>query len=335
MMTDRNNIRKIAVFRALQLGDMLCAVPALRSIRKSFPQARISLIGLRWSGQLVARYPELVDDHLWFPGYPGLPEQVPDLLALVSFLDAVRREQFDLVIQLHGSGTVVNPLVSSFKAKQIAGFHQEDHYKPSATFTTYPKQGHEIHRLLGLASFLGMEDAMNDELYFPLYDEDEEQLVQSGFALDAGSYICIHAGARDAARQWPARYFAMIADACVERGYDVVLTGTAEERTIISKVSSLMSSEPIDASGRTTLGSLGMLIQRSAAVISNCTGVAHMAAALKKRSLVIGLGDEPERWAPLDARLHTHLDCRISAHRHKVMDALGRMLGDINYGMTG
>lgn len=75
----------IVIFRALKLGDLLCTVPAFRALRKAFPQARISLLGLPWSASFAERYYCYIDDFIHFPGYPGLPEQPVHIEAINSF----------------------------------------------------------------------------------------------------------------------------------------------------------------------------------------------------------------------------------------------------------
>src|SRR4051794_33736910 len=142
---------RIAVFRALQLGDMLCAVPALRALRGLYQHAHITLIGLPWARAFQRRYQRYLDDFIDFPGYPGLPERSPDLAAIPSFLLEVQRRSLDLAIQLHGSGQVTNPLIAMFGARHTTGFFLPGHWCPEpASFCPYPDREHEIRRNLRL-----------------------------------------------------------------------------------------------------------------------------------------------------------------------------------------
>ncbi len=298
--------RSIVVFRALQLGDLLCAVPAFRALRFAFPDSPITLVGLPWAHALVARYMHYLDDFIAFPGVPQLPEQAADVATLPGFFADVRARRFDLAIQLHGSGVRTNSIVERFGAAKTVGFRPEGApFEASGDFFPYPRSGHEIHRLLELLAFLGIP-GQGEEMELPLFDDDYQELYRltASDGLEPGRYVCLHPGSRENSKRWPARHFAQIGDALHEAGYRVVITGSGSERALATSISRAMRYPSTNYAAPISIGALGALLNHARLLVTNDTGISHVAAALRLPSVVIFTTTDSGRWAPLDHKLH-------------------------------
>lgn len=312
---------RIAVLRVLQLGDMLCAIPALRALRRGAPRAHITLIGMPWANILAERFHRYIDDFMSFPGYPGFPEQEPDIAALPRFLSEAQDRRFDLAIQMHGSGPLANPLTVMLGAARCAGYFVAGQYCPDAQlFLPWRESEPEVLRWIRLVTALGAA-ADGLHLEFPLSGADFRRLQQCRESLPAArTYACIHPGARLSSRRWPTARFAYVADGLAEEGLQIVLTGTAEEAALTAEVAHHMHASAWDLAGRTDLGSLAALVAGARLVISNDTGISHIAAAMKTPSVVVSCGSDPERWAPGDALRHRVIfepvSCRPCMHVH-------------------
>jgi ADP-heptose:LPS heptosyltransferase len=313
-------IERVVVFRALMLGDLLCAVPALRALRRGLPGASLTLVGLPWAAALAERL-TCIDHFIEFPGHPGLPEKPCDVRALPVFLAKVQSQRFDLALQMHGSGPVVNPLVATFGARHSAGFYNEHAWRPdedAAWYAPWPERGHEIERMLALTDWLGMPRDGN-HLEFPLQPADREAIgaIWPGARMP-GSYVVIHAGAQLPSRRWPVERFAEVGNRLAEQGATIVLTGTPQEAGIVTALSAAIRYPTVNLLGRTSLWTLGALIERAALLVCNDTGVSHVAAALGTPSVVVSCGSDVLRWAPLDAQRHQVLwqpmACRPCSH---------------------
>jgi ADP-heptose:LPS heptosyltransferase len=297
--------RTIAIFRALHLGDLLCSVPAFRALRAAFPEATIALIGLPWAQAFVERFSHYLDEFIEFPGYPGLPEQEPEYSRLAEFLAAMRTRRFDCLIQMQGDGSYVNDLIRLCGAARTWGFTQ-----PAAAGAVldesipYPADCSEIHRHLRLLEHMGVPQ-QGDHLEFPLTAQDQSDfdgLPQAAW-LAPDRFACIHPGGRGLSRRWEIEKFVHVACGLADQGLRIAISGVQEERPLAEE---LLRAVPtaINLAGRTTLGSLGILLSRARVLIANDTGVSHVAAALRTPSVILSVGSDPIRWNPLDRARH-------------------------------
>lgn len=312
-----SQIRKIAVLRALFLGDLLCAIPALRLLRSYFPTAEITLIGLPWAEEMVRRLPYL-DSFAGFPGYAGLPEVHFNPEETSSFLNEARLMGYDLAIQMHGNGSITNGFVAELGARITLGYRSHDEDRRLTISIPYDEEEHEIVRWLQLVERAGGQKESNllskANTEFPITDREQEEATRllSGMAGGNGPLIGLHAGAKISSRRWPQERFAELGDALIEQfNAHIVLTGIDEEREITAAVRQIMRYPVLDLTGKTDLGTFASVIAQLDLLVTNDTGASHLAAVAGIPSVVIFGPSRPEHWAPLDRRRHRIVDALI------------------------
>jgi ADP-heptose:LPS heptosyltransferase len=297
---------KIAIFRALYLGDMLLCVPALRAIRRRFPHAEITLIGLPWAHTFAQRFSAYIDRFVEFAGYPGIKEIPVAQETLQRFLAGQQAYGYDLVLQMHGSGQISDQFALALHGQKTIGYYEQVQPDGLTCGLPYPKDEPEVLRNLGLTRLLGCDD-LAPALEFPLFKEDRVEAARLLFKLPRADrpWIGIHTGSRSPARRWSSDYFAQLADALAQRFHaQIILTGSYDEKSTVRDVMMHMRTQPLDLAGQTSLGGLAALISELDLFISNDTGPAHVANAVDTPSVSIFGPADPNRWASLDQAKH-------------------------------
>jgi ADP-heptose:LPS heptosyltransferase len=308
---------RIAVLRALPgIGDLLCAVPALRAVRAAHPDSEITLIGLPSAQWYVDRFPVYVDELLALTAWPGLPETPGPAADACAFLENARRRRFDLALQLHGDGTVTNELIRRLGAGRVVGMVRAGTRSPDAgCFVAIAKDAHEVERLLAAVRTAGIPTPSHS-LEWPEWQSD---ISEARAALPLGEHpsVVIHPGSSLPSRRWAAEGFAAVGDQLAARGWRVVLTGVDAERAAADAVAGAMEWPVVDLVGRVSIGAAAAVVRRATVVITNDTGMSHLAAAVGTSSIVVFTVTDPRRWKPLGDRhravLAGDLECTVRA----------------------
>lgn len=291
-------VRKVVLLRASRIGDFICATPAFRALRMALPGAEVTMITLPMLRDLVLRSPHL-DRFVAFPGFPGIAEQFFDAERTVDFFQEMQAEQFDLAIQMQGSGVNSNPFVLLLGARATAGFiRRSDTPGRLDAVLPMPENCHEVLRVLALTTFLGAPPH-GEETEFPLETKDSilAEMMLAGAELPL---IGVHMGARDLTRRWAFEHFEAVAVQLQHRyGGTLVLLGEAEDWPVGEKLAENLRLPYRNLAGKTSLAQLGAVIQRLALLVTNDTGPAHIAYALRTPTVTVFGSGDPKKYAPL------------------------------------
>jgi ADP-heptose:LPS heptosyltransferase len=294
------DVGRIAIFQALNLGDLLCATPAVRALRRRYPTAEMTWIGRPAMRPLVERL-AAIDRFQPFPGFAGIAESPQDSEPPDSW------QPLDLALQLHGSGEVSNGFVALLGARHSVGYGPRGDDRLSIVLP-WVEEEPEPRRWLRLAAAAG---ARGDDwsLEMPITEVERAKALSLLRYSARGRLIGLHVGASQPARRWPAARFAALGDLLAGRhSATIVLTGSRDDRPLTSAVRHLMRYAPLDLAGETSLTEFGAVVSSLDLLVSNDTGASHVAAATGTPSVVLFGPTRPERWAPLDRVKHRVVD---------------------------
>jgi len=271
---------RVAVLRALGLGDLLTIVPALRALARAFPEHRRQLLAPGWLAPLL---PLIVED-----GEPCIHE-----LAEVDGLGAGLRTLTgapELGVNLHGRGPQSHRLLLESAPRRLLAFRNED-VPESAGMPVWEPDEHEARRWCRLLREAGV-DADASELEIRPPESGELPVWCRGATM-------LHPGAASAARRWPPERWAAVARAELGAGRDVILTGSRSEVGLARAIAAGAGIDPRhQLAGRTDLGNLTALAAGAGTVVSGDTGVAHLATALGIPSVLLFGPTSPRQWGP-------------------------------------
>jgi ADP-heptose:LPS heptosyltransferase len=270
---------RVVVLRALGLGDLLTAVPALRGLRRTYPRHRIELATPRALEPLAVQ--------------TGAVDMVVDTVGLQPLAGAVAGA--DVAVNLHGCGPQSHRRLLERAPRRLLAFAHRD-VPESAAGPAWRDEEHEVARWCRLLSESGIAA------------DPADLRLRRPTALRDPTLTVIHPGAASGARRWPPDRWARVAAAEWRRGHRVVLTGSTGERrlcTAIARAAGL----PADAvaAGQTGPSELLRLVAGAGRVACADTGVAHVATAVGTPSVVLFGPTPPALWGPPPVPRHVTL----------------------------
>ena len=322
-------VRRILVVRFSAIGDIILTLPVVDALHTRFPEAEIEYLTRQENLDLVSHHPGV--NRVWpFDRSLGFSE----LRRLGKIL---RERKYDLLIDLHQS-------LRSIYIRAAVRPHMARSYRKLTL----------SRRLLELARWNTLRDAppVIDRYFTALEDfgvsregrrprlsvldrareRSAEALLRAGLGEGEG-IIVLAPGASHPTKRWPPAAFAAAALALTPPGSRAVVLGGNSDREIAAEVGRVMARSGaaiVDVAGRLALGESAAVIERASLVITNDSGLMHMADALD-RPLVAVFGPTSRELGfyptgprarvaelPLDCRpctLHGSDSCRLQHHR--------------------
>ena len=293
-------VRKILIRSANWVGDAVMSLPAVASVRQSYPRAEVFILTKPWVADLFKDLPGI--DRVVLYQSSGIHEGLRGKWRLAREL---RLEKFDLALHLPNS--FESALVSFLAGiPQRAGYNTDG--RGALLTHRVPvdrkiKRGHQVEYYLYLLRSLGFQTTGGIPALetSPKSLEEAEQILESWGVKKSDLLIGLSPGAKyGSAKEWfPERYGELATRISREMRARILILGSLGDRPVAFRISQKAGPAAIDLTGKTTLAQAIGLIARCRLFITNDSGLMHVASALRVPLVAIFGSTDPLRTGPL------------------------------------
>ena len=303
---DPKPIERIVVRGTNWVGDAVMTIPALRQLRRLFPDAHITLATRAWAEGLFADAGFLDDLQV---------HEGSGLRSVVQQVRQWRKRNFDLAILLPNS--LETALVASLARVPLRIGYATDGRQALLThplaLPEWRESKHEVFYYLKVIAELEWlikqgQTFLETQPDGSLEVSDDRKSRARDFlrarGVGEGNFlVALCPGSINSrAKRWPAERYAALADRLIdELGAQVLLVGSNAEAAVSREVSGQMRNQPLTLTGQTDLAELVATLSLVDLLVTNDTGPAHIASALGRPTLVIFGPTNPLTTRPFSA----------------------------------
>ena len=303
---------KILVIGPSWVGDMVMAQSLFKLLKAEQPLATLEVLAPAWTFSLLNRMPE-VSRAIAMPfGHGELK-----LKARFQFAKTLRDHAYTQAIVLPNS--FKSALIPWFaKIPKRTGWLGEARYFLLNDYRRLDKARYPLmidqYLALGLPEGQSLP-AIKPYPAFQSSDASEQAILQKlGIQLSGRPILALCPGGEfGPSKRWPEEYFAQIANWKLMEDWDVWIFGSIKDRLITEKIMTLTQNRCIDLSGRTELTETIDLLSLVTQVLTNDSGLMHIASALQKPLVALYGSTSPHFTPPLSEKAHIAkltLDCQ-------------------------
>ncbi len=339
---------KILIIAPSWVGDMVMAQPLFMRLHQLHPGLLLDVLAPAWTLPLLTRMAEV---HEAIANPFGHGEF--NLAARYQLGKALRQRQYDQAIVLPNSWK--SALVPFF-----AGIPRRTGYRGEMRWGLLNDTRilDKIKLPLMVERFVALADTPDKPLPSPIprprLDIDEQQrlatLARLGLSPEPRiAALCVGAE-YGPAKRWPVAHFAALGKLLREQGYQVWLVGSAKDAEAGAEAASLSEGACLDLCGKSSLNEAVDLLASASVIVSNDSGLMHVAAALDKPLAALYGSSSPGFTPPLSDKAHIlslnltcspcfkrecplgHLDCLMKLTPQHVSEQIGVAVNEENHG---